>query len=105
MAAPIAELTGSDHSDKSTEPLSDVKQFSSFVADIDLTVQVGYRQQPARWIRVETVGSGTLAIVTVDSQGIPATRTLTGIVAGWSASLRIVAIKSTTNVALVTVGW
>lgn len=81
----------------SISPASDVRQYTSFASDIDLTAEGG---APCRFLRV--VGAGTLAIVTAGSDG--ATRTLT-VADGWELPVQATVIKSATNVTSVTVGW
>jgi hypothetical protein len=88
-------------------PLVDLTQFASFVADIDLTDQSGFRTQPARFLRVDKVTAttaDTLILETLDSHLGGVSRTLT-VQAGDTFDAQIVKIKAGSTVLRVTVGW
>lgn len=78
-------------------PAGDAIQYADFSADIDVTAVAG---GPARWIRVEDAGSGTLVVVT--GAGVERTFTVTD---GWELSLQVQRIDATTDVGRVTVAW
>ena len=89
------------------EPYDDCQQYTTFTSDIDLTStaqsSAAVIRGHARGIRVDVVGSGTLALVFSGSGGTTRTFTVT---AGWElTAAKILTIKSTTNVSRVTVGW
>jgi hypothetical protein len=88
------------------EPCDDIQQFTSFAAAIDLTSASVSPVAPvrghARWLRVEDVGSGTLAVKLTGSGGT--TRTLT-VTAGDEFDGKFVSVETTTTVARLSVGW
>jgi hypothetical protein len=88
------------------EPLDDVQQFTSFATRIDCSSvavsPVAAVRGHARWLRIESVGSGTLAVKMAGSGGT--TRTLT-VLNGTEITGKILSIETTTNVARLSVGW
>jgi hypothetical protein len=63
------------------EPAEDVKEFSSFAADIDLITELG----SARIIEIIDAGSGSLAVKMASNGGV--TRVLTGLANGYKTPL------------------
>lgn len=88
------------------EGCDDIQQFTTFATAIDLTSASVSPVAPvhghARWMRVEDVGGGTLAVKMTGSNGT--TRTLT-VAAGDELDGKFVSIETTTTVARLSVGW
>lgn len=88
------------------EPLDDVKQFSTFTADIDLTAAAtspaAAVRGHARWLRVETAGAGTLAVKLTGSGGTVRTLTVTD---GFELTGKFTEIDVSSDLTLLTVGW
>ena len=89
----------------STSVPDDLREYSTFTSDIDLTDTTAGSSQgrPARYIKVCDVTAGTtLAVVLTGSNGT--TRTMT-VAYGEEILGKFTTIKSTTDVTRVRVGW
>ena len=96
------------HDSSGLESLTDIAQFTDFSSEIDLTNLDGYLTQPARALKVDTIGTvGTgdiLVVKTLDSNANQKTRTIM-VQAGDCFDLQLVAICVGTTVTRITVGW
>ena len=94
---------------ESIAALDDVREYTVFTSDIDLTDADGGVTggsplgRHARWIRIIDAGSGTLAVVMTSCDGT--TRTLTGCLNGDEICGKFLTIKLATDVAKLWVGW
>ena len=95
---------------ESISPAFDVKEFTNFGADIDLTSSThSYMKRPARAITIVTVGAApTIVLQMVDPNGAPLNRTLTSLTAGEkleALQIRKIIASGTADVTKVRVYW
>ena len=96
------------HDSSGLESLTDIAQFTDFSSEIDLTNLDGYLTQPARALKVDTIGTvGTgdiLVVKTLDSNAKQNTRTII-VHDGDCFDVQLVAISVVTTVTRITVVW
>jgi hypothetical protein len=95
---------------ESVSPAFDVKEFTSFAGDIDLTSAThSYMKRPARAITIVAVGAApTLVLQMVDPNGAPLNRTLTALTAGEKLEpiqVRKIIASGTADITKVRVYW